>query len=99
MTTAAPLRYVPARLVAAACGLPLSVLDNRHRPDSWGAPRNVAWLQRELHYAEDGLPQLVSALFQAGETDAAIKLRDWCAQRAVILASDPAPHWWQKDNT
>ena len=91
--------YRAALDIALACGLPLSHLENYCRPAAWGAPRDFWWSGHAMFYADESLGELETALFARGETDAAIKLRDFRARIAkerVIcdeaLVGDPADH-------
>lgn len=83
--------YVPAKCVAEACGIDLVRLDNRLRPESWGAPRDFIAPRGELQYAEQSLPQLATALRDAGESDAAAKLTKWLSDRHAAAITHPEP--------
>lgn len=67
--------YIPAREVAAVCGLSDYVLDTRHRPEHWGAPHDFTHAGSVLLYRRERLIDLVQALWMAGHAEAAQRLR------------------------
>lgn len=75
-------RYIDADDVAAISGIDSHALDKKFRPYSWAMPRDFLWRARtgKLWFAEQSLPQLVDSFFDAAESDAAIRLREWLVQ-------------------
>lgn len=73
-------RYIDLADVAEITALPGRHLDLKYRPYAWAMPRDFRWEHGRMWFAELSLPQLVDSLFDAAQTDAAIKLRTWLAQ-------------------
>lgn len=76
--------YVEIGDIAAVTGLRATHLDYRFRPAAWASPRDFTWQAGQVWFAVASLPQLVEALFDAGEGGAAHRLREalagWLAQ-------------------
>ncbi len=69
--------YVDVADLAKITGLSTSALDRRHRPEAWGCPRDFLFDGGgQLWFALLSLPQLWDQLERAGESDAALKLRE-----------------------
>lgn len=72
--------YVPLAYIAQACGVSEHELHHRHRPLSWGVPGHWRLRGGVTLYAEDALPELINALFDAGLGMEATRLRAWLHQ-------------------
>jgi hypothetical protein len=83
--------YVEVGDVATITGLKSMDLDFKYRPHAWASPRDFLWLHGRLWCAVLSLPQMVDALFDAGQGDAAILLRTAVEGWIVQLAEEYQP--------
>jgi hypothetical protein len=93
-TTIIERRYVPAREIAAVCGIGMLDLETRYRPENWGSPRDFKWTGHHIVYAVESLPDLVKALESAGRPEHAECLRAFikcCVESAALDEELVAP--------
>lgn len=87
--------YVTAKTVAAAIGLTVYELETRHRPASWGSPRDFMMAGGLLFYRRESLLALVAELAANGRADAAKRLEHWLTKLGVAAA--PGVGGWLRE--
>jgi hypothetical protein len=104
------LGYLPLADIAVACGVSAYQLINHFWPEDWAVPRDFRLLPRSstILVAEASLPQLVTALYEAGLVDAAARLEAWRRDAAAMephenfmarhtaRAAEPKEFWFRE---